>query len=35
MSRNRRFLISGVEKIVALPLLSQARNAESDGIFSA
>ena len=35
MSRNRSFLISEVGKIVRLLLLSQATNAESDGIFSA
>ena len=34
MSRNRRFLISEVKKIVRLLLLSQATNAESEGIFS-
>ena len=32
MSRNRRFLISEVEKIVRLLLLSLATNAESEGI---
>ena len=35
MSRNRRFLISEVEKIVRLLLLSPATNAESERIFSA
>ena len=35
MSRNRSLLISEVGKIVRLVLLSQATNAESDGIFSA
>ena len=34
LSRNRRFLISEVKKIVRLLLLSQATNAESEGIFS-
>ena len=32
MSRKRRFLISEVEKIVMLLLLSQATNAKSNGI---
>ena len=35
MSRNRSLFISEVGKIVRLLLLSQATNAESDGIFSA
>ena len=35
ISRNRSFLISEVGKTVRLLLLSQATNAESDGIFSA
>ena len=35
MSRNRSFLISEVGKILVLLLLSQATDAESDGIFSA
>ena len=32
MSRNRYFLISELEKIVRLLLLSQAKNAKSGGI---
>ena len=35
MSRNRSWIISEVEKIVRLLLLSQATNAGSGGIFSA
>ena len=35
MSQNRSYLISGVGLIVRLLLLSQTKNAESDGIFSA
>ena len=35
MSRNRRLLISEVEKITKLFLLSPATNAESERIFSA
>ena len=35
MSRNRSLFLSEVGKIVRLLLLSQASNAESDGIFSA
>ena len=35
ISRNRRFLITEVEKIIRLLLVSQAKNAESEGIFSA
>ena len=35
MSWNRRFLISEVEKIVRLLLLSKATNSESDDIFFA
>ena len=35
MSRNRHFLISEVEKIARLLLLSFTTNAESEGIFAA
>ena len=35
MSRSRHFLISEVEKIVRLLLLSQATNDEIEGVFSA
>ena len=35
MSRNRSLLISEVGEIVRLLLLSQATNAETDGIFFA
>ena len=35
MSRNRRFPISDAEKSVRLLLLSQATNAETEGLFSA
>ena len=34
MPRNRHFLVSKAEKIAGLLLLSQATNAESQGIFS-
>ena len=35
MSRNRSLFISDVGKVVRLLLFSQARNAESGGVFSA